>query len=585
MIKRSMGMAALVLACAGATSMAPVSAARAAEAEVKCDLSFSISGWSLIYKHASGSGTVVCSNGQKAKVKISVNGGGITAGKYRIDNGKGDITHVRSIDDVFGTYAQAGQNYGTTLLWTLMLLIPVLYVNQEMVVRLGAVTGVGHARLIFERFGAFWGAFSVIDLFLLNALTLVTEFIGISLALRYLGLPQFWGVLASAAIVMLAVSTGDFRRFERFAIFLVFGSLLLVPIVLMVHPPVGQIARDFLVPTMPAGNKLSEVMLLIIAIVGTTVAPWQLFFQQSYVIDKRITPRFIRCERWDLVLGIVLVILGAVAMISFCAAAFAGHAEAGNYTDAFATAQGLEKYAGRLPATLFALALLDASIVGAAAVSLSTAYAIGDVFSLKHSLHRKPSDAKGFYGVYFALVLVAALLVLTPGTPLGLLTNAVQTLAGVLLPSATVFLLLLCNDTAVLGPWANSRALNLFTGAVVAVLVMLSIILTASVLFPDLGARSIIAILIGGSMLGILLTAGAKLFEPSGDPIGARRSEARAKPAIDFRDSWRMPPLDKLPPVQLSLTSRIWMIVLRLYLVVSGGLVLVRIVQLATVGA
>src|ERR1700720_4089167 len=118
----------------------------------------------------------------------------------------------------FSTYSQAGQNYGNSLLWTLVLLIPVLYVNQEMVVRLGAVTGVGHARLIFERFGKFWGAFSVIDLFLLNALTIVTEFIGISLALKYLGLPQFWGVLASACIVMIAASTGDFRRFERFAI-------------------------------------------------------------------------------------------------------------------------------------------------------------------------------------------------------------------------------------------------------------------------------------------------------------------------------------------------------------------------------
>jgi Mn2+/Fe2+ NRAMP family transporter len=453
-----------------------------------------------------------------------------------------------------------------------------------MVVRLGAVTGVGHARLIFERFGRFWGAFSVIDLFLLNALTLVTEFIGISLALRYLGLPQVWGVLASAGIVMLAVSTGDFRRFERFAIVLVFGSLLLVPIVLMVHPPVDQIARDFIVPNMPADGKLSEVMLLIIAIVGTTVAPWQLFFQQSYVIDKRITPRFIRYERWDLVLGIVLVILGAVAMISFCAASFAGRPEAGNFTDAFGTALGLEAHAGRLPATLFALALLDASIVGAAAVSLATAYAIGDVFSLKHSLHRKPSDAKGFYGVYFALVLVAALLVLTPGTPLGLLTNAVQTLAGVLLPSATVFLLLLCNDGAVLGPWANSRALNLFTGAVVAVLVMLSITLTASVLFPDIDAEWIIAILIGGSVLGLLLTAGAKLFEPSDVAIDAQPGPAQARPTVDVRDHWRMPPLDTLPPVRLSLTSRIWMIVLRLYLVIAGGLVLLRIVQLATSG-
>ena len=153
------------------------------------------------------------------------------------------------------------------------------------------------------------------------------------------------------------------------------------------------------------------------------------------------------------------------------------------------------------------------------------------------------------------------------------------------LPFRCVFLLLLCNDSAVLGPWANSRALNLFTGAVVAVLVMLSIILTASVLFPDIGARSIIAILIGGSVLGILLTAGAKLFEPSGDPIGASRSEARVKPTIDLRDSWRMPPLDTLPPAQLSLTNRLWMIVLRVYLVIAGGLVLVRIVQLATAGA
>jgi Mn2+/Fe2+ NRAMP family transporter len=230
--------------------------------------------------------------------------------------GPGLIVMVGDNDaGAFGTYTQAGQNYGTTLLWTLMLLIPVPYVNQEMVVRLGAVTGVGHARLIFERFGKFWGAFSVVDLLLLNALTIVTEFIGISLALSYLGLSRFWGVLASVAIIMFAVSTGNFRRFERFGIVLVVGSLLLVPVILMVHPPVGQLAADFLVPKMPKDAKLSEVMLLIVAIVGTTVAPWQLFFQQSYIIDKRITPRFIRYERWDLCVGIVLVILGAVAMI------------------------------------------------------------------------------------------------------------------------------------------------------------------------------------------------------------------------------------------------------------------------------
>jgi NRAMP (natural resistance-associated macrophage protein)-like metal ion transporter len=215
--------------------------------------------------------------------------------------GPGLIVMVGDNDaGAFSTYTQAGQNYGTTLLWTLMLLIPVLYVNQEMVLRLGAVSGVGHARLILERFGKFWGAFSVIDLFLLNALTIVTEFIGISLAFDYLGLPKSVGVLGAAALVMLAVSTGNFRRFERFAILLVFGSLLLVPVILLVHPPVGQLAHDFIVPQMPAEGPLSEVILLIIAIVGTTVAPWQLFFQQSYVVDKRITPRFIKYERLDL---------------------------------------------------------------------------------------------------------------------------------------------------------------------------------------------------------------------------------------------------------------------------------------------
>ena len=150
-----------------------------------------------------------------------------------------------------------------------------LYVNQEMVLRLGAVTGVGHARLILERFGKFWGAFSVIDLFLLNALTIVTEFIGISLALGYLGLPRELGVVASAAIVIAAAETGDFRRFERFALLLVFGSLLLVPVLLWAHPPIGKLARDFVVPQLPAGGRLGDVMLLIIAIVGTTVAPWQ----------------------------------------------------------------------------------------------------------------------------------------------------------------------------------------------------------------------------------------------------------------------------------------------------------------------
>lgn len=488
--------------------------------------------------------------------------------------GPGLIVMVGDNDaGAFGTYTQAGQNYGTTLLWMLLLLVPVMYVNQEMVLRLGAVTGVGHARLIFERFGKFWGAFSVIDLFILNALTIVTEFIGITFVLAFFGLPKVAGVCVAAALTMAAVSTGDFRRFERFAVALCVMSLLLVPVLATIHPPVSQMSRDFFVPNWPAHSKLSDVMLLVIGVVGTTVAPWQLFFQQSYVIDKRITPRFMKYEKDDLWIGILFVLIGAVAMISFCAALFANHPEAGNFTDAGGVMAGLEKYAGRTSAMLFAVAMLDACIIGAAAVSLSTAYAIGDVFKIRHSLHRSVSDAKGFYLVYFGIVAAAAALVLIPGSPLGLLTEAVQTLAGVLLPSATVFLLLLCNDRAVLGPWVNSAKLNVFTGAVIWVLVMLSIVLTASVLYPDISGEAIMDVLVGGTVLAIVGYLATVLL---------RRNNKVVEPGIDraLRDTWRMPPLDSLAPQHMTLATRIWMSAMRGYLVIAVGLVVVKVVQM-----
>ena len=492
--------------------------------------------------------------------------------------GPGLIVMVGDNDaGAFGTYTQAGQDYGTALMWTLLLLVPVLYVNQEMVLRLGAVTGVGHARLILERFGRFWGAFSVIDLLLLNALTIVTEFIGISLALGYLGLPKELGVAVAAGVIIAAAGTGDFRRFERFSLMLCFGSLLLVPILLWAHPPIGQVARDLVVPRLPEGGELGPVMLLIIAIVGTTVAPWQLFFQQSYVIDKRITPRFIRYERADLWIGIALVVIGAVAMMAFTAAAFAGRPEFGNFQDAGAVAAGLGKYVGPAAGVFFAIALIDASVIGAMAVSLSTAYAIGDVLSLRHSLHRKPRDAKAFYAVYGGLVALAAALVLSPGTPLGLLTNAVQSLAGVLLPSATVFLLLLCNDRAVLGPWANRRGVNLFTGAVIAVLVVLSLILTAAVLFPGIGSGAMLAILAGGGL-------GAAAIWVAAGGLKRRPDAGALIPDLALRAGWRMPPLGELPPRRLTAGERLWLVVLRAYLFLAGGLVLVRILSLAILG-
>jgi Mn2+/Fe2+ NRAMP family transporter len=492
--------------------------------------------------------------------------------------GPGLIVMVGDNDaGAFATYGQAGQNYGTRLLWTLLLLVPVLYVNQEMVLRLGAVTGVGHARLILERFGKFWGAFSVIDLFILNALTIITEFIGITLAAGYLGVPKVLAVALAALVIIGAAFTGSFRRFERMAVGLCAGSLLLIPIYFLAHPGASQMTKGFVTPVLPGGSgQLATVMLLVIGIVGTTVAPWQLFFQQSYVIDKRITPRFIKYEKADLWIGIVVVVLGASAIMGFTAAAFAGTHGLGHFTDAAGLAAGLQAHAGRIAGVLFAIALLDASIIGAFAVSLSTAYALGDVFGLKHSLHRGVRGAKGFYAIYGGLILAAAAVVLIPGSPLGLLTEGVQALAGVLLPSAAVYLLLLCNDSEVLGPWVNRLRTNLFTGTVVTVLVALSVILTASVIDPGLTALQIVLIL--GGVIGAAVVGGACFA------AGRLRSGGRLEAAVidrSDRENWRMPPLALLqrPPVPLG--RKIGMTVLRSYLAVATVLVAVKIVQLA----
>jgi len=321
------------------------------------------------------------------------------------------------------TYAQAGQNYGTTLLWVLFLLIPVLIVNQEMVVRLGLVTGVGHARLIVERFGKFWGAFSVGDLFLLNFLTIVTEFIGVSLAMSYFGVSPYLSIPATAALLIGVTVTGSFQRWERAMYVCVVANFLAIPLAIMSHPKGGPILHDTFVPHVQGGLD-STALLLIIAIVGTTVAPWQLFFQQSNVIDKRLTPRWMAYERADTWIGAFVVILGAAALMIVTAFAFGGTKLAGQFGDAGTAAAGLAHALSPVAGAMFALVLLNASLI-AAAVTLSTSYAFGDVFGIKHSLHRSWKDARGFYAIYATLVVLAAAIVLIPHAPLGLITTAV----------------------------------------------------------------------------------------------------------------------------------------------------------------
>jgi NRAMP (natural resistance-associated macrophage protein)-like metal ion transporter len=474
------------------------------------------------------------------------------------------------------TYAQAGQNFGLTLLWTLPLLIPVLIVNQEMVVRLGAVTGVGHARLINERFGKFWGMFSVGDLFILNFLTIATEFIGVSLALGYFGVSEYISVPIAALSLIAMTATGSFRRWERFMFIFIVVNFLVIPLAFMSHPTAAPFFKGFVTPGVHGGFNSTSV-LLIIAIVGTTVAPWQLFFQQSNIVDKRITPRWINYERADTVVGSVVVVLAAALLMAVPAAAFAHTSLFGQFTNAGGVAEGLKHYVGNAAGTIFAIILLNASIIGAAAVTLSTSYAFGDVFGAHHSLHRSWRDAKFFYGAFAAMVVLAAGIVIIPGAPLGVITTGVQALAGVLLPSATVFLLLLCNDKDVLGPWVNRPWLNVVAGIIISILLAMSFVLMITTLFTTINVNEL-ALVLGGVLLVLYAIAGIVMLRNRGahPPAKAMSREQRA--------NWRMPPLNLLTRPKWSQGRVLGMWALRGYLVVAVVLLLVKAIELGLNG-
>ncbi|MGC9219802.1 MAG: NRAMP family divalent metal transporter [Solirubrobacteraceae bacterium] len=473
------------------------------------------------------------------------------------------------------TYSQAGQNYGLSLLWVLILLVPVLIVNQEMVVRLGAVTGVGHAKLINERFGRFWGWFSVGDLFLLNFLTIVTEFIGVSLSLGYFGISRYVAVPVAAAALVAITASGSFRVWERSMFVFVFANLLVIPLFFIAHPHYSTIARDLVIPGIQGGANSTSV-LLIIGMVGTTVAPWQLFFQQSNIIDKRITPRWINYERLDTYVGALVVVIGAAAIISVSASAFQHTAYFGQFTNAGATASALAHILGSIPAALFAVVLLNASLIGAGALTLSTSYAFGDVFGTKSSLHRSFADAKLFYGIFSGLIVGAALIVLIPGAPLGVITLAVQALAGVLLPSASVFLLLLCNDREVLGPWRNPFWLNVVAGVIIAILILLSLILMGTTLFPSVNVTAL-ALAGGGALLAGLIAFSLVALRGRRHLAAVTGSEPASAIA---KEDWTMPSLALLGRPEWSTGRKLAMLTLRGYLLISVALLVLKAVRL-----
>ncbi|HTU86124.1 MAG TPA: divalent metal cation transporter [Solirubrobacteraceae bacterium] len=479
---------------------------------------------------------------------------------------------VMAADNDAGTmtvFSQAGHGYGTRLLWVLVLLAPVLFVVQEMAARLGAVTGAGHARLILERFGRLWCAFSLGDLIVLNFALLVTEFIGVTVSLGYFGVSRYLAVPIAAAGLIAVTAGGSFRRWERAMYVLVAADLSVIALALLHHPSPAAIGAGLL-PGF-SGRPGSPALLLLIALIGTTISPWQIFFQQSNVIDKRITPRWLRYARIDTALGTLAFVVAAGAIMIGCAGMLgSGGADPGHLIDAGAIARLLALRAGGFAGGLFAVALLNASLLGAGAVSLSSSYSASEVLGVKHSLHRRFRDARIFHGCFAAFVIAAAATVLIPGAPLGTVTTLVQALAGILLPVALVLLLMLCNDRELVGPLTNPRWLNAIAIAAVALILGLVTLLTLTTVVP------------GVSVLDAALLTAAS-FAVCGVALGATLKGARSPRSFRHamtawqRLTWSSPMLERIPAASATRARLLALALLRGYTLIMLALLAARL--------
>lgn len=386
------------------------------------------------------------------------------------DNDAGGIT----------TYASTGAKYGYHLIWFLLLLIPIAYYVQEMTVRLGAVTKRGHAEAIFDGFGAFWGWFSLIDLMIVDWLTLVTEFIGMTSALSIFGIPP-WATVTGVVLLMgMIVMNGRYWTWEKIAMLFCILNLIYIPGAFMVNASLTDILKDGLIPHFPGGFN-GELFFFLMANIGTTIAPWMLFFQQSSVVDKGLQEKDIPWGRFDTLLGSALTVLVAVFIIIVTGTVLHGI----EIDSASQAAEHLMK-TNHLVGTFMAIGLFNAGLLGAICISLATSWAFGEIFGWAHSLNQNIKEAPWFYASYFLTLITSGLVVLIPGAPLVLITLFVQVIAVTLLPAALVFLILLLNDKKHMGDYCNTTWDNWIGGIIVLIIVVLSSLYGISVMFPNL---------------------------------------------------------------------------------------------------
>jgi Mn2+/Fe2+ NRAMP family transporter len=380
------------------------------------------------------------------------------------------------------TYIQAGAQYGLHLLWILLLLLPITYFVQEMVVRLGIATGKGHAAMIYQRFGKWWGHFSFFDLQLVNFLTLVTEFAAFALAFARMGISPVIAVPVCAFGVVALVMTGSYLRWERIVVGLCLFDLVWLVLAFASKTSLSSVVQNTLIPSLPPGGITGSLVFLVIGIVGTTIAPWQLFFQQSCIADKRLRFSDLNWSRLDTLIGAIftVTIAGCMMLIGNLS-----RIHGFTFTDPAQLALDLKGVLGNTLHHFILLLMINAGVLGSTAISLSSAWAYGEVRGIPHSLQLPFREAKGFYSIYALCVFAAAGLVLIPNAPLQLIIVSVQVLAGLMLPSAIIFLQLLLNDKALLGDkWINRRWNNRVNWTIIIVLFALSLLMAVQVMLP-----------------------------------------------------------------------------------------------------
>jgi len=386
------------------------------------------------------------------------------------DNDAGGIT----------TYTVTGATYGYGLIWFLLLLLPVAFVVQEMTVRLGAVTKRGHAEAIFDAFGSFWGWFSFLDLTLVNWLTLITEFIGMTAAMSIFHIPPIFTIAIVSVVMLLMVLQGRYWTWEKIAIVFAVLNLIYIPAAFLVHPSIGDVLGQGLIPHFPGGFN-STLFFFLMANIGTTIAPWMIFFQQSAVVDKGMKEKDIPFGQLDTLIGSAFTVIVAIFVVVVTGTVLYGM-QIDSAAQAATIMMGINPWLG----TFVAIGLFDAGFLGAICISLSSSWAFGEVFGWAHSLNLKIREAPWFYACYLFAILTAGAVVLIPDAPLVLITLFVQVIAVTLLPAALVFLILLLNNEEIMGKYKNTLAQNIAGIVIVAVIIVLSTLFGISTLFPGL---------------------------------------------------------------------------------------------------